>query len=329
LFQAQVARTPEATAVVFEGSELSYAQLNRRATRLARYLVSLGAGPERLVAVPQSLEMVAVVKSGAAYLPVDPGYPAERVAFMLGDGDPVAVITSSAVEAGRPAVVPQVVLDDPGVAAAVRALGDGDLADAERREPLRLGHPVYVMFTSGSTGRPKGVVVSHGGLADLLSWLPEDFPAGEFSRVLGATSLSFDVSVFEIFGTLAAGGCVETVANVLVRAERPWAGSMISAVPSAIAQVLSTSGVQARAEVVVLGGEAISVQVAADIRAALPGVRIVNIYGPTEAKVYVTSWGTGGEVAAVPPIGRPIGNTRVFVLDEGLRLAPVGVAGEL
>jgi non-ribosomal peptide synthetase component F len=233
LFQAQVARTPEATAVVFEGSEL-------------------GAGPERLVAVPRSLEMVAVVKSGAAYLPVDPGYPAERVAFMLGDGDPVAVITSSTVEAGLPVVVPPVVLDDPGVAAAVRALRDGDLADAERREPLRLGHPVYVMFTSGSTGRPKGVVVSHGGLADLLSWLPEDFPAGEFPRVLGATSLSFDVSVFEMFETLAAGGCVEIVANVLALAERPWA-------------------------------------------------------------------------AAVPAIG----NTRVFVLDEGLRLAPVGVAGEL
>ena len=335
LIEAQAARTPDADAVVFEGEALSYAELNRQANRLARYLVSLGAGPERLVAVavPRSARMVvavlAVLKSGAAYLPLDPEYPADRIAYMLEVGDPVALVTTRGVGESLSSGARRVVLDDQGVAEDLAAQAGGDLADADRGRVLRTAHPAYVIFTSGSTGRPKGVVVSHGSVTNLLSWMRKQFSVVEFSRVLGSAALSFDFSVFEIFGTLALGGCIEIVRNVLSLADGPWSGSLISAAPSALDQVLGIPGVRAQAGTVVLGGEAVSVQVAATVQAALPGARFVNIYGPTEATVYVTSWSTDGEIDEAPPIGRPAGNMRAYVLDAGLGLVPEGVAGEL
>src|SRR5579859_6713757 len=338
LFQAQAARTPQAAAVIFEGSQVSYAGLNARANRLARYLVSLGAGPERLVAVamPRSPEMIvavlAVLKAGAAYVPVDLAYPADRIAFMLADARPVAVLTTAAAGRDLPGGTPQVVLDDPAVAAAVSRLAGGDLAAAERPGPLGRSSPAYVIYTSGSTGRPKGVVVEHRGVASLVSWASAEFGAAELSRVLASTSLSFDVSVFEIFAPLVWGGCVEVVGSLLALADGvgdPASGRMISGVPSAISQVMSTSKVRVSAAAVVLAGEALTSRVFAGIRGTWPGARIWNIYGPTETTVYVTSWRSGEGADQVPVIGRPIWNTRAFVLDENLRLVPPGVAGEL
>ena len=183
-----------------------------------------------------------------------------------------------------------------------------------------------------STGRPKGVMVEHAGVVSLAAWAAEVF-GPELSRVLASTSLSFDVSVFEVFGTLAAGGCLDVVANLLALAERekagPWRGSLISAVPSALAQVLSTPGVQAEAGVAALCGEALTRPVVATIRAAMPGARIENIYGPAEATVYATTYVVPPDSDTEPPIGRPLWNTRMYVLDERLALAPPGVAGEL
>jgi acyl-coenzyme A synthetase/AMP-(fatty) acid ligase len=192
----------------------------------------------------------------------------------------------------------------------------------------------YVIFTSGSTGRPKGIMVEHAGVVSLAGWAAAAFGAGELSRVLASTSLSFDVSVFEVFGTLTAGGCLELVPNVLALAERsaagPWRGSLISAVPSALAQVLAMPGVRAQAQVVALCGEALTGQVVDAIRAVVPGARIENIYGPAEATVYATTYVVPEDSdAAAPPIGRPLWNTRAYVLNEGLGLVPPGVAGEL
>jgi non-ribosomal peptide synthetase component E (peptide arylation enzyme)/acyl carrier protein len=177
-------------------------------------------------------------------------------------------------------------------------------------------------------------MVEHAGAVSLACWAAAAFPAAELSRVLASTSLSFDVSVFEIFGTLTAGGCLEVVPNLLALAGRgtagPWQGSLISAVPSALAQVLATPGVRARAQVAALCGEALTGQVVAAIRVAVPGVRIENIYGPAEATVYATTYVVPPDSqVAGPPIGRPIWNTRMYVLDEGLGLVPPGVAGEL
>src|SRR5580704_6846340 len=297
LFQEQVARTPDVVAVIHHGTELTYAELNARANQLARYLSARGAGPERTVAiaVPRSAEMVvavvAVLKTGAAYVPVDPGYPADRIAFMLAEAAPVAVVTTAVTGRDLPGGAPRVVLDDPATAAALCGLSSTDLAVA-----IAPCGRAIVMYTSGST------------------------------------SLSFDVSVFEILGTLAWGGTVEVVRNVLALADEfadPDSLRLVSGAPSAIAQVISTSKVGVRARTVVVGGEAFTARALSQIQATWPVARVVNIYGPPETTVYVTSWSSGREPGQVPTIGRPTGNTRTLVLDDRLRLVPPGVAGEL
>ncbi|HJY95963.1 MAG TPA: AMP-binding protein, partial [Streptosporangiaceae bacterium] len=334
LFEVQAARTPDAPAVVHAGMTISYAELNARANRLARYLVSLGAGPERLVAVamPRSPDMIvavlAVLKAGGAYVPVDPAYPADRIAFMLADARAVAVLTTVAAGRDLPDGTPQVALDDPAIVTAVSRLADDDLAGAERPGQLRVSNPAYVIYTSGSTGRPKGVVIEQHSVVGLLSWARAEFPAADLARVLASTSLSFDVSVFEIFAPLVSGGSVEIVSSVLTLADGfddPSSGRMISGVPSAISQVISASRIGVRARAVVLAGESLTPHAFSAIRGTWPEARIFNIYGPTETTVYVTSWSSGDEADQVPMIGRPIWNTRVFVLDGELGLVPPGV----
>ena len=337
LFEAQAARTPDAPAVVFGDVVLSYADLNASANRLARYLVPLGAGPERrvVVAVPRSAQMIvavlAVLKTGAAYVPVDPAYPPGRIGYMVADACPVVALTTTQAGLCLPGEAPVLVLDEDAAVAAVADLADGDLADGERRGVPRPSSPAYVIYTSGSTGRPKGVVVEHRGVVGLMCWARAEFGAAGLSRVLASTSLSFDVSVFEIFGPLACGGCVEIVADLLTLADgagQGWQGSLISAVPSALSQVLGVHGARARVRTVVLAGEALTAHVLAGVRAALPGAVVRNIYGPTEATVYATAWRAGAPGQA-PMIGRPVWNTRAFVLDDGLGLVPPGAAGEL
>ncbi|MGK5545509.1 amino acid adenylation domain-containing protein [Streptomyces sp. URMC 127] len=338
LFEAQAARTPDATAVIFEGTELSYAELNARANRLARYLAGRGAGPERLIglAVPRSAEMMvallAVLKAGSAYLPVDPGYPAGRITFMLSDARPVMWLTTSAVAAGLPRTrTPLIVLDEPGTSEDAGRRATGDLGAAEARK-AGADHPAYVIYTSGSTGRPKGTVVTHRSAANLVHWAVTEFGSGQLSRVLASTSLNFDVSVFEMFAPLASGGTIEVVRDVLALTERPegrgWTGSLISTVPSALSPLLA-GDTEVTAGTVVLAGEALPARTVRDLRTALPGCRIANIYGPTEATVYATAWYAGDDPDAAPLIGAPIANVRAYVLDDGLRLVPPGVTGEL
>ncbi|WP_344301734.1 condensation domain-containing protein, partial [Streptomyces murinus] len=176
LFEEQVARTPDAVAVVFEGVELSYREVNERANRLARLLVGEGAGPERFVAVamPRSAELVivllAVLKSGAAYVPIDPDYPADRIAYILDDADPMAVITVGNSGVELPTGTSRILLDEPGTVAQLAVEGAENLTDAERLGSLGADVPAYVIFTSGSTGRPKGVVVEHRSVVNLLAW---------------------------------------------------------------------------------------------------------------------------------------------------------------
>ncbi|MGH3875074.1 MAG: amino acid adenylation domain-containing protein, partial [Pseudonocardiaceae bacterium] len=352
LFEAQVRRTPGATAVRCGAASLSYAGLNERTNRLARVLIGQGAGVERFVAllVPRSVDMIvalwAVWKAGAAYLPIDPSYPAERIAFMFSDARPVLVVTTCEVENRLPdtgQAVPRLRLDDTQVAAVMAGCAGSDLTDADRVAPLSGTHAAYVMYTSGSTGRPKGVVVAQRSVVDLAVWAGSVFGAAGLSQVVASTSLNFDVSVFEIFCPLTVGGSIEVVRDVLALAEpRVAAGvaSLISGVPSAFAQLLAQTRVPA--DTVVLAGEALSARAVREIGSATSCRRIANIYGPTEATVYVTAWyhdvdssGVGpfdadtAEGDQAPPIGRPITNTQVYVLDAGLRPVPVGVPGEL
>ncbi|MCA1682014.1 MAG: amino acid adenylation domain-containing protein, partial [Actinobacteria bacterium] len=342
LLQTQAVRTPDATAVTCEGASLSYAELNARANRLARLLIERGAGPERVVALalPRSVEMivaiVAVLKSGAAYVPVDLGYPPERIGFMLADARPALVLTTSEVVDQLPVVayVARLVLDLAETVEALTGHPSGDVADADRIAPLLPAHPAYLIYTSGSTGWPKGVVVAHESVVNLVAWAALDFGASGLSEVVASTSLNFDVSVFEIFCPLMVGGSIKVVRDVLALAESPAGqctpASLISAVPSAFSQLLAQDSIAVTAENVVLAGEALTARAVGEIRTALPGSRIANIYGPTETTVYATAWYSNGEHRGqTPPIGRPITNTHVYVLDGDLRPVPVGVPGEL
>ncbi|WP_063775128.1 non-ribosomal peptide synthetase [Streptacidiphilus anmyonensis] len=341
LFEAQVRRTPDAPAVRFEGAVLGYAELDARANRLARLLIARGAGPESFVALslPRSAEsmvaLLAVLKSGAAYLPVDPGYPADRIAFMLQDARPALILTSSEVVPVLPdeaAPGARILLDAPEVRELLDTVPDTAPTDRDRRAPLRPANAAYVIYTSGSTGRPKGVVVPHRNVADLAAWAAADIGPRHLSQVLAATSFNFDVSVFEMFGPLLSGGCIEIVRDVLAVLESPaggWSGSLVSAVPSAMSHMLGQGRGAVTADMVVLAGEALSAHTLNTIRAAVPGSRIANIYGPTEVTVYATAWYTDQEAHDAPPIGRPIRNTRAYVLDAALRPVPPGVPGEL
>ncbi|HET9256037.1 MAG TPA: amino acid adenylation domain-containing protein, partial [Pseudonocardiaceae bacterium] len=343
LFQEQARRTPDAPAVRCGAVQLSYAELDERSTQLARVLTGRGAGAERFVALmlPRSAEMIvailAVWKAGAAYLPIDPAYPAERIAFMLSDTRPVLVVTTTEVERLLPAAgLPVLRLDDlPADDAADGGLiADG--AGGELPDLARAGaHAAYVIYTSGSTGRPKGVVIDAHSVVDLAMWASAELGPAALSHVLAATSLNFDVSVFEIVSPLVAGGCVHVIPDLLALPAGETV-SLMCAVPSALSQVVAqgniTQGsVTMSADTVALAGEALTARAARDIAAAMSCRRIANIYGPTEATVYAAAWYSDAHDLGdqAPPIGRPISNTQTYGLDVTLRPVPPGVPGEL
>ncbi|HJT03156.1 MAG TPA: amino acid adenylation domain-containing protein, partial [Pseudonocardiaceae bacterium] len=341
LFAAQVARTPDAVAVVSGPVSLTYAELDERANRLARLLIGQGASPEQFVglALPRSEQLIvallAVAKTGAGYLPIDPGYPLARIAFICADARPTVVLCTQHTATCLPPDVARLVLDDAPIAEAITACSGAQVQDAERVAPLSAAHPAYAIYTSGSTGQPKAVVVTHQSVADLVAWAAAEFGAPGFSKVIASTALNFDVSVFEIVCPLTVGGSIELVRDALALGEfRDGArvASLISGVPSALAQALTHGGGAAvQADTVVLAGEALTARAAREIRDATSCRRLANIYGPTETTVYATAWYSEHPAAAdePPPIGQPITNTQVYVLDGRLRPVAVGVVGEL
>ncbi|KAA0920546.1 non-ribosomal peptide synthetase, partial [Streptomyces apricus] len=340
LFEQQAAHSPQAPAVLFEDTQLTYAQVNARANRLARELAGRGAGPETLVALalPRSGDLVvallAVLKSGAAYLPIDPAYPSHRLEYILTEAAPGLVLTDRATTGVLPATdAPLLLLDDLDLDGADQdaAAGLGDLTDAERRAPLYPQHLAYVMYTSGSTGTPKGVAVTHHNVVNGITQLAAQIDAGPGRRALAGTSVNFDVSAFEIFTTLCTGGSIEVVRDVLVLGEREaWHGNVISTVPSAFAELLDQIADRTRVDVLVFAGEALPADLVNRARDAFPGVRIINAYGQTES-FYATTFTASGTPQALGavPIGAPLGNMRAYVLNTGLQPVPAGVTGEL
>ncbi|MFG2602144.1 amino acid adenylation domain-containing protein [Streptomyces sp. NPDC048514] len=339
LFEARAAAAPDSVAVVHGDTELTYAELNAWANRLAHHLISCGIGPEDVVglAMPRSARMVvallAVLKAGAAYMPIDTEYPPERIAFMLDDAAPVCVITTAGTAPGLPVGTEVLTLDDPSVETVLAAQPDTDPGDRDRRAPLSLANPAYVIYTSGSTGRPKGVAVTHHGIAGLVANQADRYDVDPHSRVLQFASLSFDVTVSEYCLSLLSG------ARLILPPATMYGESLSDFIrengvthahipPAVLSSLPGTRLPDLR--VLITGSEALS----ADLVARwAPGRRMVNAYGPTEATVDVASWifeGLAeGERVDDIPIGRPVTNTRVFVLDEKLSPVPVGVAGEL
>ncbi|WP_170301571.1 non-ribosomal peptide synthase/polyketide synthase [Saccharopolyspora hirsuta] len=331
LFEARAARHPEATAVVSEGASLTYGELNARANRLARLLVERGSGPGSVVAVvlPRSAELIvallAVLKSGAAYLPVDPAYPEERIRFLVEDAAPPVVVTGTGAVPGAP---DERVVELASVRAEVEQHPGADL-DGSERPRLTPRHPAYIIHTSGSTGAPKGVVVDHGALNHYLAFARENYP-GLSGRTLLHSPVSFDLTVTSLFGPLTAGGQVRVAELADAAAGEPPTFLKVTPAHLPILRGLPR-GLQPTGQLVV-GGEGLPGAAVAEWRAAHPGAAVINEYGPTEATV-----GTGtfriDPADPVPggavPSGRPVWNTRFYLLDSALRPVPEGVPGEL
>ncbi|MFH9818955.1 amino acid adenylation domain-containing protein [Streptomyces sp. NPDC017230] len=329
LVEAQTARTPDETAVVAEGVTLTYRELDTRAGRLAAELTRRGVGPESVVAVslPRSADLVvallAVLKSGGAYLPADPRYPGHRLRAVLQDARPCLLLTDSATAGTLPEHdVPDLRLD-------TLDLTEGPAGPVPPAHAQRLA---YVMYTSGSTGTPKGVAITHANVVNGVLRLASRVGLGPGKRMLAGASVNFDVSAFEIFTTLATGGVVELVRDVLVLGERKsWSGAVISTVPSAFAELVDRIADRTSVETVVFAGEALPVPLAEKVRAAFPGVRIVNAYGQSESFYATTCDVAGGtpDASGNAPVGTPLGNMRAYVLGPGLAPLPQGTVGEL
>ncbi|WP_206686054.1 non-ribosomal peptide synthetase [Kribbella qitaiheensis] len=345
VFAEQVRRTPHETALVSGPDSLDYAELYARANRLARLLVAKGAGPERVVALalPRGADIVvailAVLTSGAAYLPVDPDLPADRVAFLLDDARPVVVVSAT----GAPRVCrdrADLLLDTEETAATLAALSTADLTDADRSAPLHTGNPAYLIYTSGSTGTPKGVLVEHRALTNLYfdhhTHLigPEAETAGRRLRFASTATFSFDTS-WEGLLFLVAGHELHVLdddvrldAEALVEYVRSRRMDVLDLTP-AHAQLLVAAGLLAgprhRPRIVMLGGEAVGEALWRQVAAA-PDSTGYNYYGPTECAVDAVAAPVVGDR---PVIGRPLRNVTAYVLDAELRPVPVGVTGEL
>jgi amino acid adenylation domain-containing protein len=331
LFEAQAARTPDAVAVVFEGQELSYGELNGRANQVAHYLQNLGVGPEVLVGLylERSLGLVVgllgIMKAGGAYVPLDASYPEARVAFMLEDTQAGVVVTQERLLGRLPAGGARVVCLDR----------DWALIAKERAENLKgeatAENLAYVIYTSGSTGQPKGVAVEHRNAVAFLDWATTAFDSRERAGVLASSSICFDPSILELFLPLSTGGTAILAENVLQLPDLPAAGrvTLVDTVPSAMVELLRVGGLPPSVRTVTLGGEPLPGPLVQEIYQ--PGMvqRILNLYGPTETTLYCTTAEVAEGTCTSPPAGRPIANTQIYILDRFLQPVPTGLPGEL
>jgi len=315
LVEARAARSPDAIAVVDGDRTLTYRELDERANALAWRLRAHGAGPEERVSLcaERSVEMViallAILKTGAAYVPLDPSYPAERTRFMREDSRSVAIVATK----GTADVFPDALVVDE---------------DARDRAPDADVSPknlAYLIYTSGSTGRPKAVAIEHRAAVELVRWARETFD--DLSSVLASTSICFDLSVFEIFAPLACGGTVVLAENALALPRVRHPVTLVNTVPSAAAELVAQGGIPDSVRVINLAGEPLRRSLVDAIYASTRVERVYDLYGPSEDTTYSTFAlrARGGPET----IGRPLPNTRAYVLDETRQPLPVGVAGEL
>ena len=336
MFEAQVERTPNALAVKAGDRFLTYGELNRRANRLAHHLRELGVQADSRVGicVERGLDMVvglfAILKAGGGYVPLDPAYPAERIAYMLQDSAPVVVLAQSATR---------------------ELLGDVPVIDLDhdtwQHQPesnphvpgLTAQHQAYVIYTSGSTGQPKGVINEHAGVVNRLLWMQDAYGLNADDAVLQKTPFSFDVSVWEFFWPLFTGARL-VMARPGGHKEPAYLCEVIEAehittlhfVPSMLEVFLAHGDVSQAAGLVrvMCSGEALPGSLVRRFKAQLPGIGLYNLYGPTEAAVDVTAWNCARpDVPDNTPIGKPIANTRMYLLDTQLQPVPLGVVGEL
>ncbi|WP_331691318.1 non-ribosomal peptide synthase/polyketide synthase [Pseudomonas sp. ZY71] len=340
LFEAQVARTPQAPAVLAGEQRLSYAELDAKANQLARHLRGLGVQADSRVAicVERGLDMVvgllAILKAGGGYVPLDPAYPLERLGYMLDDSAPLAVLVQGSTRGLLGDVaVPLIDLDQ----AHWQSLPSDPLPTAE----LTPQHMAYVIYTSGSTGQPKGVINEHTAVVNRLLWMQDAYPLTAADTVLQKTPFSFDVSVWEFFWPLMTGARLVMAQpgghkdplylSEIIKQERI---TTLHFVPSMLDVFLAHGDTERCSELrqVMCSGEALPGSLVRRFKRQLPGTALHNLYGPTEAAVDVTAWNCAGPLERTPdntPIGKPIANTRMYILDGQQQPVPQGVVGEL
>ena len=329
LFEAQVARSPEEFAIVSESERLTYAELNRRANRMARQLENLGVGPEIPVGIcverspGMIVSLLAILKARGAYVPLDPSYPMKRLAFILEDSGAKVVLTESHLLG--------LFKDFEG--SIVCAGNDQPIAqqrEGNSHDRPGAGNLAYIIYTSGSTGLPKGVAIEHRNAVALIYWAAEYFKPGDFAGVLASTSLCFDLSVFEIFAPLSCGGAIVLARDLLQVPSLSIAPqiTLINTVPSAMAELLRLGGLSQSVRVVNLAGEPLQWSLAGQIYQHAAVERVFNLYGPSEDTTYSTAALIAQDSGTVS-IGRPITNTQVYLLDSQLDPVPMRATGEL
>src|SRR5947209_4621002 len=329
LLHSQAQKTPEHQAIMCGGEAWSYRELHRRANQLAHFLRKLVAGPEIPVGVgmernPQLvIALVGALKAGAAYVPLDPNYPAERLKYMLEDSGARVLLTQ---EKFLP-----LLNFYPGKVVNLDTLW-GEIGNESPENPEAIIFPenlAYVIYTSGSTGRPKAVAIRHSSAAVMLRWAHHVFSAQELSCVLASTSICFDMSVFEIFAPLSCGGTVLLTANLLELPKISDAGvTLINTVPSVMRELIRNGALPESLQTVNLGGESLPADLVRDVYANSKVQRVCNLYGPSEDTTYSTYAFIEREADTIP-IGQPIANTQAYVLDQWMHLAPARVEGEL
>ncbi|MGI9209836.1 MAG: non-ribosomal peptide synthetase, partial [Rhodococcus sp. (in: high G+C Gram-positive bacteria)] len=335
LLSSIAAIVPDAVALSFRGREVSYGDLDEWSTRVARLLIDSGIGPESVVALglSRSVESAAVVwavtKTGAAFVPVDPAYPPDRIAYMLADCSAAVGITTADHAAALPDTVPWLILDDPGVRRRIEDTSDAPVTDLDRTAPLHLDHPAYLIYTSGSTGRPKGVVVTHRGMANLHAEVRSHFTLTHTARVSHLASPSFDASIFEFTKAFCAGATLVIVppdvygGDELARLLREERVTHAFVTPTALAS-LDPAGLDTL-QVLVVAGEACPPDL---VTRWAPGRQMFNGYGPSEATIE-TSVSAPLQPGYTVTVGGPAIGFHQVVLDDRLRPVPTGVAGEL
>lgn len=331
LVETTAQATPNAIAVQAGEQTLTYAQLESQANQLAHHLQALGAKPEAFVGVcmtrvPEMIVgLLAILKSGAAYVPLDPAYPAKRLAFIMEDAQADILLTQEAIRVQTQFPCSHVICVDaewPQIC---------EQPTAPVRSSLGPDNLAYVLYTSGSTGRPKGVAITHGNVLAMLQWGQRTFSPELFRQSAAVTSINFDLSVFEIFLPLSQGGTVMLANNALHLVEMPGRESLtlINTVPSAIAELLKVGGVPSTTRVVNLAGEPLPRPLVDQIYAQTQVEAVYNLYGPSEDTTYSTFALIPRDTDEKPLIGRPIDNTVAYVLNTHMQPVPVGVIGEL
>jgi amino acid adenylation domain-containing protein len=330
LFEARAREQPDRVAILHGESVVRYGELNARANRLARHLRELGVGAEHVVGVQLArtpalvVGLLAVLKAGAAYLPLDPGYPQRRLAFMAKDAQAKVLVTTRALASlSGGSFEHAVLLDDHAQAIAAR--------DESDPEPVAWDESVaYVLYTSGSTGSPKGVAIEHRNARALIAWARGVYDDESLSRVLAATSSCFDLSVFEIFVPLSWGGAIVLVDGALELAELDSSAgvTLVNTVPSALSELVRADALPRSVRTVNVAGEPLTRDLADRVAGRSHVEQFFNLYGPTEATTYAT-FARLAPAASVPPIGAPLDNTEIRILDRDGRPAPIGAIGEL